>query len=122
MFYYKAKDGTNEGAVITRGLSSHLNMTSNVFKIGNQDKIITSFNTNKNFEYSIQGTCGVIYQGLIHFFGGSWDRKHQNRKENEHNVVHSQKLKRRVSTDKATSKKVKKLSTQRGSKLRKGSK
>ena len=78
MFYYKAKDGTNEGAVITRGLSSHLNMTSNVFKIGNQDKIITSFNTNKNFEYSIQGTCGVIYQGLIHFFGGSWDRKHQN--------------------------------------------
>ena len=33
--------------------------------------------------------------------------EHQNREENEHNVVHSHKLKRRVSTDKATSKKVK---------------
>ena len=33
--------------------------------------------------------------------------EHQNRDENDHNVVHSQKLKRRVSTDKATSKKVK---------------
>jgi len=78
MFYHKAKSGTNEGAVITRGISSHLNMTSNVFKIGNNDKIITSFNTNKNFEYSMQGTCGVIYQGMIHFFGGSWDRDQQN--------------------------------------------
>ena len=48
--------------------------------------------------------------------------EHQDREENEHNVVHSQKLKRKVSTDKAASKYIKKISTQKGRKLRRGSK
>ena len=69
MFYYKARDGKDEKAVITYGLSSYL-YTGDQFKIGNKDKIITSFNTNENVQYSLNRACGVIYQGLIHFFGG----------------------------------------------------
>ena len=57
----------NKKAVITRGLSTRLDKADNSFKIGNKDKIITSFNPNQNFEFILNGACGVLYQGLIHF-------------------------------------------------------
>ena len=44
--------------------------TGDIYKIGDKDKIITSFNTNGDVKYSLYGACGVIYQGVIHFFGG----------------------------------------------------
>ena len=59
------KDGL---AVITRGLSASFSQIDEKYEIGNDDTIITSFNTNK--EYELLGACGVIYQGIIHFFGG----------------------------------------------------
>ena len=61
-------------AVMTRGLSSSLSETSDEYKIGNEDKIITSFN--KNGDVWFVGACGVIYQGIIHFFGGLWENQH----------------------------------------------
>ena len=70
MFMDDARDGNDELAVITRGLSSYLYDTGDKYKIGDKDKIITSFNTNGNEKYSLTGACGVIYQGVIHFFGG----------------------------------------------------
>ena len=70
MFYQYARNGENELAVITRGLSSSLSQSAEKYKIGNEDKIITSFNTNGNVKYSFASACSVIYQGLIHFFGG----------------------------------------------------
>ena len=76
MFSDDAKDGENELAVITRGLSVSLSQSAVKYKIGNDDKIITSFNKNENFFYEFGGACGVIYQGLIHFFG-SYSRYYQ---------------------------------------------
>ena len=78
MFSPYARDGNGERAVITRGLSSYSYKTDDKYKIGNKDKIITSFNTNNDVKYSLVGACGVIYQGVIHFFGGlnhpDWNR------------------------------------------------
>ena len=68
-----AIDGNNERAVITRALSNYLDKTDGKYKIGNKDKIITSFNTNGNVKYDFDDACGVTYQGLIHFFGGYFD-------------------------------------------------
>ena len=45
MFDFRARDGNDELAVITRGLSSYSDKTGDYYKIGNKDKIITSFNT-----------------------------------------------------------------------------
>ena len=42
--------------------------SSSNFKLGNQDKLIDSFNTNE--KYTINGACGVYFKGQIHFFGG----------------------------------------------------
>ena len=42
--------------------------SSSNFKLGDQDKLIDSFNTNE--KYTINGACGVYFNGLIHFFGG----------------------------------------------------
>ena len=72
-----AKDGANERAIITQGLSTHLDKTDEKYKIGNKDKIITSFNTNGNVKYQFNGACGVTYKGLIHFFGGLGDYRNQ---------------------------------------------
>ena len=72
----RLKDGNNK-AVITRGLSTYLDKTAKLYKIGNKDKILTPFNTNGNVEYQLEGACGVLYQGLIHFFGG-FDNRYRN--------------------------------------------
>ena len=45
LFDPRARDGNDERAVITRGLSSYLQGTGSRYKIGIKDKIITSFNT-----------------------------------------------------------------------------
>ena len=77
IFDNDAEDGNKERAVITRGLSNYLDKTDEKYKIGNKDKIITSFNTNGNVTYEFNGACGVTYQGLIHFFGGySYKNQH----------------------------------------------
>ena len=73
MFDGNARDGNDERAVMTRGLSSDVLSWSKKYIIGNKDKIITSFNTNGAVKYSFNCACGVIYQGIIHFFGGSND-------------------------------------------------
>ena len=78
LLFYNARDGENEKAVITRGVSTYLDETDGKYKIGNMDKIITSFNTNGNVKYSIYGACEVTYKGLIHFFGGDLDSHYQN--------------------------------------------
>ena len=71
IFDWRAKNGDNERAVITRGLSSRLDKTGNYTRIGNEDKIITSFNTKgSERKYSFDGACGVMYKGIMHFFGG----------------------------------------------------
>ena len=69
--------GNYEIAVITRGLSNYLDKTDEIYKIGNKDKIISSFNTNENVKYQLNGACGVTYQGLIHFFGGNHNYENQ---------------------------------------------
>ena len=61
-----------ELAVMKQGLSHSLSQNTDDYKIGSEDKIITVLNTNGNVEYSFYGACGVIYQGLIHFFVGGF--------------------------------------------------
>ena len=63
IFDNDAIDGKNERAVITRGLSSYLGKTGEKYKIGNKDKIITSFDRNGKFKYMLFAACGVIYKG-----------------------------------------------------------
>ena len=89
VFNQNAKDGINEEAIITRGLSSVTDQRTNLsvftrsmnpysvigqvnssYKIGDQDQFISSFNTNGKFRYTLNGACGVRFQGRIHFFGG----------------------------------------------------
>ena len=75
MFFDEAYDGNNETAVIIRGLPTYSYKSTDTYKIGDKDNIITSFNTND--KYSLSRACGVIYQGLIHFFGGNFGRRNQ---------------------------------------------
>ena len=73
IFHFQAKDGNNERAIITRGLSTYMINNGGKYILGNKDKIITSFNSNGEVKYSLQAACGVTYQGLIHIFGGFLD-------------------------------------------------
>jgi len=81
-----ARDGNNEEAVITRGLSSVIGQINSTYKMGDQDQLISSFNTNGEFKYTLNGACGVKFQDRIHFFGG-WNHPEWNddyNYENQH--------------------------------------
>ena len=41
-----------------------------IFDPGNQDKVMITFKRESSHDYTLQGACGVVYQGDMHFFGG----------------------------------------------------
>ena len=78
MFDDNARNGKNERAVITQGLShTFLYETGEEYKIGNKDKIIDSYGIGESVNYSFLGACGVLYKGVINFFGGFQDYGNQ---------------------------------------------
>ena len=51
------------------------------FVRGNRDKLMISYRRESSHDYSMRGTCGVLLEGEIHFFGGrdygiGLDRQH----------------------------------------------
>ena len=48
------------------------------FDPGNNDKLMISYKRQPSHDYTMNGACGVLFEGEIHFFGGhgSFDRQH----------------------------------------------
>ena len=44
------------------------------FDPGDQDKLMITYARDQTQDYTLNGACGVIYKGNIHFFGGDWPR------------------------------------------------
>ena len=40
------------------------------FDPGDQDKLMITYRRDRSHDYTMQGACGVVYQGDMHFFGG----------------------------------------------------
>ena len=40
--------------------------------LGDQDKLMITYNRDQTHDYTMYESCGVIYQGNMHFFGGSF--------------------------------------------------
>ena len=40
------------------------------FDPGNQDKLMITYRRESSHDYTMDGACGVVYQGDMHFFGG----------------------------------------------------
>ena len=63
--------GNTPRSIMTKG-NSVANGTryGNVIK-GNRDKLMISYRREPSHDYTMRGACGVMYEGEIHFFGGS---------------------------------------------------
>ena len=46
------------------------------FDPGDQDKLMITYYRDPTHDYTMEGACGVIYQGDIHFFGGTAFKLH----------------------------------------------
>ena len=48
------------------------------FDPGNNDKLMISYRREPSHDYEMEGTCGVLFEGKIHFFGGEYtfERQH----------------------------------------------
>ena len=67
--------GNTPRSIMTRGTSTRRKNSLPGYLYGNfdpgdQDKLMITYQRDPTHDYTLDGSCGVIYQGDIHFFGG----------------------------------------------------
>ena len=62
--------GNTPRSIMTQGMSVTTGTQYGNFIRGNKDKLMISYRREPSHDYSMQGTCGVLFEGEIHFFGG----------------------------------------------------
>ena len=63
--------GNTPRSIITKGNSIANGTQYGNFIKGNRDKLMISYRRAPSHDYTMSGACGVLFQGEIHFFGGS---------------------------------------------------
>ena len=69
--------GNTPRSIMTKGTSTRRKISGNRpgylygnFDPGDQDKLMITYYRDPTHDYTMDGACGVIYQGNMHFFGG----------------------------------------------------
>ena len=67
--------GNTPRSIMTKGSSTRRKNRSPGYLYGNfdpgdQDKLMITYKRDQTHDYILDGACGVIYRGEIHFFGG----------------------------------------------------
>ena len=55
---------------MTKGNSVAIGTPYGNFIRGNKDKLMISYRREPLHDYTMDGACGVLFEGEIHFFGG----------------------------------------------------
>lgn len=65
--------GQQPRSIMTKGASTRAKSPRPYgnFDPGNDDKLMISYLREREVQYSLTDTCGVVYEGNMHFFGGS---------------------------------------------------
>ena len=69
--------GITPRSIMTKGTSTRRKNRLNGslygnFDPGDQDKLMITYERDPEHDYTLNGACGVLYQGNIHFFGGDY--------------------------------------------------
>ena len=72
---YEKHIGNTPRSIMTKGTSTRRKnrlpgMLYGNFDPGDQDKLMITYERDPEHDYTLNGACGVVYQGNIHFFGG----------------------------------------------------
>ena len=57
---------------MTKGKSNSFGTRYGNFIRGNKDKLMISYRREPSHDYTMTGACGVLFEGELHFFGGSY--------------------------------------------------
>ena len=65
--------GEQPRSIMTKGTSTRAKSPRPYgnFDPGNEDKLMISYSRDRQEQYSLDSACGVVYEGNMHFFGGS---------------------------------------------------
>jgi len=65
--------GNTPRSIMTKGTSTRPRSRSvyKNFNPGNNDKLMISYRREPSHDYTMEGVCGILFEGEIHFFGGS---------------------------------------------------
>ena len=61
--------GNTPRSIMTKGNSNANGTRYGNFIKGNRDKLMISYRRERTHDYTIDGACGVLFEGEIHFFG-----------------------------------------------------
>ena len=70
--------GNTPRSIMTKGNSVTIGTRYGNFIRGNNDKLMISYRREPSHDYTMEGTCGILFKGEMHFFGGErgLDRQH----------------------------------------------